>query len=177
MDKGLSEKESQTLIQLLNKWEGGPLSPELFDALGRIIPQVAIEMNVVREGTNGPELVLIYRDEHDIHWPGMLHQPGTILRNSDFIGEPIDPRASAYKRLLQNEIRHELMNVQDLGTIYRVLARGAEIVHVFYAELKNNDPLHEGQEWHSFHSLKHNAKYIQGLHSCAERAIEHFQSK
>lgn len=77
----LTNKENLELIYLLNKIEW-PVTPDLFDAICNNLSVNPIDLAVLREGDEGPEIFLIYREDNFFkgwHFPGSVILPGRTV--------------------------------------------------------------------------------------------------
>ena len=77
----MTNEENQQLAALLGKltW---PVAPEVFDALCENFIATPVELAIVRESSNWPEVFMIYRDDtyfHGWHITGSLILPGRTV--------------------------------------------------------------------------------------------------
>lgn len=76
-------EESSLLVELLSGSTPGDLTPEVFEAVGRVAVYPAVEFIPLRKTSDKIEVLLFERPNTDIMWPSMLHTPGTVLRPTD----------------------------------------------------------------------------------------------
>lgn len=135
---GLTDSEEKQLITLLGKVQD-KMSMEVFEAVAAKFVITAIETVILRRNENKDnqvETLLIPRPEGDMHWPGKLHTPGTILRESDFVNGSYD---QAFARIQNKEIEVEF-SVAPRFVAYQFAnnVRGACNHLVFIAEIDNS---------------------------------------
>ena len=73
----------QTLAELRNVNPSETLSSELYGAIARIVPSVAIEAVALRTRNGREEVYLTRRSKDDAAYPNMLHCPGSLLRSGE----------------------------------------------------------------------------------------------
>ena len=103
--------EEAQLISLLGKAEQ-PYSLELAEALLRRVPNIAIELVVMRHLEDSPCQVLLTQraPEKGDPWAGLWHCPGTVIRSSDRRGI-----LDALDRLEEKEIGAKLQGYEFVG--------------------------------------------------------------
>ncbi len=146
ISEGLNRAQESKLIKLLSKLHGS-LSAAVFTQLARIIPQPIVELVILRWDGKEVETLLIPRPEDDIVWPGMVHNPGTALRQSDYMREDKNPLNGAWERLTEELGGSKFNTPMFAGLLYPMTKRGPIVAQIFYATLPSNHVLQKGQEW------------------------------
>lgn len=90
--------ETKQIVDMLSRCEPGRLSPDVFEAVARLVVYPAVEFIPLRKNGDKIEVLLFERPEDDIMWPSMLHTPGTILRPTDLSYD------DAFERLRKDEL-------------------------------------------------------------------------
>lgn len=126
----LTKRENLELIRLLHKMEW-PVAPDLFDAICNNLPVNPIDLAVVREGDEGPEVFLIYRDDTFFkgwHFPGSVILPGRTIDSvlKDIMEREVGVRVKGLTFDLVGF--HQFMKGKGVGRC----SRGQEL-DVFYA--------------------------------------------
>ncbi len=147
---GFEEGDDDLALQILSRWDGGPISVPLFTRLAGMLPQPVVEMVIFRVSPTSEylEVLLIERPEGDPVWPGMVHTPGTALRRSDF-DHPEGPLAPAFARLrgVGGESGLEFSEPRFVTVLNRVSKRGADVGQIFYTMVEGDPPLQSGAFW------------------------------
>ena len=94
--QGLTRSHEKELIKLLGL-VGQPWSVDFFNAVKHQVVMTAIEVAIMRGGTFKPQIILIKRPITDKYWPGQLHSPGSMLRESDV---PAEDFRNTFQRIL-----------------------------------------------------------------------------
>lgn len=133
---GLSEDEVQQAVALLSKLEPGFLPLELFWQVYRLTPAPTLQIIPLRRTSRGiVEVQLIRRPADDPLWPGLWHNPGTVLRATDTFG-------SAANRLFDDELggfgtAEDLIFVENL---FNKSTRGTEVVLLYRMDGEDGEP-------------------------------------
>lgn len=145
---GLTALEEKQVVEILGKWDGGPLSAELFTVLARIIPQPCVETVVIRKVENKFQVLLIPRPQDDPTWPGLLHSPGQALRAADYHRQDNVPMNGVFERVQKNEIKAEFSSTPHfVGVAQYMTKRGPEAVHIFVTTLAEGSSLAPEFQW------------------------------
>ena len=89
----LSPQEKQALIELLKKIDPNqPYGTELFNALAKVSPSVAMEAVCLRlnNQTQQAEVYLTKRALNDTAYPGQWHCPGSVMRPGEQLKDVFD---------------------------------------------------------------------------------------
>lgn len=127
--KGLNKKEEGILITLLAKLsQRKSYSREVFEALSRTSPRIAIEAVALRKREGVIEVFLTRRPPDDVY-ANLLHVPGTIIRNKEKFTE-------TWERL-EEEFRAPVVSEPKLVEVFNNLKerRGHFISLVFACEI------------------------------------------
>ena len=81
---------------------------KLWEQLTRLTITVAVETIALRQGANGPEVLLVQRPTNEPAYPGEWHSPGSVMR----VGEQIE---DVIKRLEEKEFGAKLLNYKFIG--------------------------------------------------------------
>lgn len=153
---GFSPGDDAAAVAILDKWEGGPISDQLFTVLAGMLPQPVIEMNILRRNPVGGylEVLLIERPDDDPVWPGMVHTPGTALRRSDF-DHPQGALVPAFARLrgLGGEAGLQFAEPVFVTVLNRTSRRGADVGQIFWTTVEGDPELRSGAYWVSVDGL------------------------
>jgi hypothetical protein len=111
---------------------GDLMSYEVFSAVAEKFVLSSIHLIVWRKEAGKIQVLLIQRELSDQYWGGLWHIPGTIIRKSDDLGNPIGS-GDPIKRLEQKEILTKLLSTPQLLFNGRRIgdARGDEITYVY----------------------------------------------
>lgn len=162
----LSSAESRLLLELLDKCVPGALSPEVFNALGRLVVYPAIELIPLRKNQFGDvEVLLISREASDPVWPSMLHMPGTVLRATDSSIE------GAFKRLVRDELNGLKVSVLEFNGVHlnrNLRGNGLQMEYLVHIE-----GVPENAAYYSIDSLPTN--FIQEQVESLNRGVERYR--
>jgi len=127
----LTPEEQLTLINLLNKFEPGPVPVETFTAIARItVTPTYLVVPLYQDGET-LKVLLFDREKNDPYWPGQMALPGKIILAND---KTLD---DVYKRLLKSEMPDAKIKLGPVfcGHIFEEIIRGREISLINYAIL------------------------------------------
>lgn len=175
---GFAPGDDQTVVEILGKWDGGPLSPQLFTVLAGMIPQPIVEVVVLRmfEPDMTVQTLLIPRPVGDPIWPGKLHNPGAAFRKGDFLRQDGTPLNGPFDRIQHGELGQMFeFRPQFAGKIHRMTLRGAEVVEVYVAVISSDAPLKTGHEWVDVDALPNRADFIQHQLEHVQIAANHYR--
>lgn len=128
-----TDQEISDITKLLEKLNAGFLPYPIFQEVARLVVMPIIDIVPVRHTESGSvEVLLTQREADDPFWPGMWHNPGTVVRASDK-----DPGyADAFRRVFIDELG--LDDVQEphfvTGFLHQT-RRGSESTRVYWVEL------------------------------------------
>jgi len=130
-NKKLSIEEQDTLINLLNKFEPGPVPVDIFTAIAKIIVTPTYLAVPLYNDNNQLKVLLLDRDENDPYWPGQMALPGKIMLATD---ESLD---DVYARLLKSELPNVKIKNGPIfcGHIFEEIIRGREVSLINYIEI------------------------------------------
>ncbi len=130
---GLGETEEKQLISLMGKVQD-KMSIGVFEAVAEKFVITAVETVVMRRAGARLETLLIPRPEGDIHWPGLLHTPGSILRRSDYDNGGY---VATFKRIEEKEVGAKFAYPpRFVGYHFEMNKRGGCNHMVFIAEIE-----------------------------------------
>lgn len=152
--KGLTDAEAEKLGTLIAKARF-PLPRPVFDGWVENLPHAALELGIVRESTEGPQIFMKQRPPDDKHWPLLWYVPGTLIRQNESIND-------AYERLVTSEIGKHLefglgplqfVGIQEFlkGNGVHQCRRGHEIALIHTVRFAGNIPC--TGTWHTFARL------------------------
>lgn len=125
--------ENKLLCFLIRRINLNDMDPDVFEELIRKLFLTAVEAVVIREGPDGPEVLMTRRSLNDRHWPGALHIPGTFIKKWDSSYE------KALRRLAQIELGvTDFSRTTKAGTLFyldRKNQRGNNHGVIFLCEL------------------------------------------
>ncbi|MDD4937801.1 MAG: hypothetical protein PHX34_02170 [Candidatus Shapirobacteria bacterium] len=171
---GLTLKEDQQLTDLLSKWNGGRISTPVFTELAKMIPQSIVELVIFRQNNDVLETLLIPRPKDDIVWPGMLHNPGSAIRNSDFKNNAQQPEKSLFERLQNSEVKAPFASPIFVDLHRGIGQRGSEVAQIYFTEMLS-EPNQEGCQWCPVDQLAQNPKFIQDQLEHIKLAAEQYK--
>ena len=123
-----------------------PYGHELFNALARLMPTVAVEAVCLSPSLRGTEILLTQRKANE-SYPSQWHCPGSILR----IGEEFE---DVFKRLEQHEFGCQLLSKEFIGNLNNPEeVRGHGLSMVYLCEVEAEPP--KGQ-WFLLDNLPEN---------------------
>ncbi|MFH1207083.1 MAG: hypothetical protein V1668_00555 [Patescibacteria group bacterium] len=135
---------SRDVLQVLQSIDpSGPYSPELYGAIARLVPSVAIEAVVLRERDVRIEVFLTRRSPQDAAYPDMLHSPGSILRAGE---KPVD----VMRRIGEQDFHVPVSDFVYVDEVFCHEKRGWFNSRIYLAKLKD-EPV--GGEWVSVDAL------------------------
>ncbi len=172
---GFREGDDGAAVEILGRWDGGPISDPLFTVLAGMLPQPVVEMVILRanQETGAIEVLLIERPEGDPVWPGMIHTPGTALRWADF-NHTQGVLAAAFERLrgLGGESGLDFSEPQFVKVIHRMVRRGPEVAQIFWAWVYGDPVLAAGARWVHVRELDSLDNLIEHHHEHIRLAVE-----
>lgn len=129
---GFSVGDDQKAVSILNKWNGGILSDQLFTAVSKMTPQVATIIVVFRKRDDLLETLLLPRPSDDPLWSNMLNLPGKMFRSMDFNREDKNPINGPLERIQKDELKVELKkeDIKFAGLAFQNTLRGPIMVLV-----------------------------------------------
>jgi hypothetical protein len=129
----LADIELAAAVDSLRKLEPGFLPYPIFQEIARLVVLPIVELVPVRKGLDGGiEVLLTQRDPDDPFWPGMWHNPGTVVRATDASGDYDGP----LKRIWQDELGlAQAPEVHFVDGFLHRTRRGSESTRVYWAEL------------------------------------------
>lgn len=130
----LTNKENLELIYLLNKIEW-PVTPDLFDAICNNLSVNPIDLAVLREGDEGSEVFLIYREDNFFkgwHFPGSVILPGHTIKSvlKDIVGREMGISAEGFAFDLVGV--HQFMKGNNIGECPR--GQEVDLFHVLFLD-------------------------------------------
>ena len=156
---GFDNGDDEKVINILDKWDDGPLSDKLFTKLSQLSPQTALITVVFRENNGETETLLLERPEGDPVWPGMLNLPGKMFRKTDFSRGDGRPENGPIERIEESEIGTKFTNRPKFaGVTFQDTKRGPVIVLV--CVVNEDVKLTKGGEWHPVKELNSLTKLI-----------------
>ncbi|HUC90211.1 MAG TPA: NUDIX hydrolase [Patescibacteria group bacterium] len=135
----LSQGEVQKTAALLSKLEPGYLPQPIFDQVCRVMTVATLQIIPFRVAANGTlEVLLIPREGDALFWPGMWHNPGTMVRATDTL-------ESAMKRLLNDEMGGITVETPPVFAESRLHTcdRGKEMLQIYWAKVKGTPKVGE----------------------------------
>lgn len=167
----LAKQENLELVRLLNKIEW-PVCPDLFDAICNNLPVNPVDLAVIRKGEEGPEVFLIYRDDHFFkgwHFPGSVILPGRAIKS--VLKDVIEREVGVRTRGLSFDLVgiHQFMKGKSAGKC----ARGQEL-DVFYAIFLTKDVNVGTGEHRKFFPLNKLPKNILSHHKVLAASIKEY---
>jgi len=134
--------EEQTAVKYLKSLSPGFTPKPIFDELSRISVLPCAEFIPVRLSpiTGKPQVLLTQRPADDKWWPGVWHNPGTVILASDQMQHSHDysaqqERIFGEKGELAGSVR-EVDGPHEIETERRVTNRGHEIAVIFYVKVE-----------------------------------------
>ncbi len=133
----IEEKELTNLMQKLPDTFGY----ELFCSVAGKFVLPAVEALIFREYEGRKQILLIKRDARDHVWSNLWHNPGTIIRKSDFTESGLlsnQTLQKCFKRLEFNEIKGKFKFEPKFKNIYiDKTKRGVGLHLLFECEVEN----------------------------------------
>lgn len=151
----MTEQETNSLVELLEKIEPGFLPLTVFKEISRVYVSAIVEIVPLRSMNGKTQVLLVRRDKDDSFWPNMVHTPGTVLRPSDKTGSLED----AFERILKGELGYSGESKPVFVKVrFSNSTRGSEFAAVHYMEITENI---KNGEWYDVDKLPDDLISIQ----------------
>lgn len=173
---GFGPDDDKTAVEILKKWNGGPLGDELFTVIAGMIPQSIVEVVVLRQVDGVVQALLIPRPAGDVLWSGMEHTPGTVLRNSDFLREDNNPLQGAFDRVRREISTPFVSGPAFVGMHYNMGQRGAGVSQIFVATITESERSGNSR-WYPVLQLPGLSTFIQEQYPFVKMAADFFMSE
>lgn len=153
----------------LARLEPGFLPFEIFLQVARLTTLSIVELVPLRFHEGAVEVLLLPRPADDPFWPGMVHNPGTIVRPTD----QEDTYASAFARIFADELPGLLPigEPTEFESYLRQSKRGMENTRVFWVEVTGTS---DSGTFYNISSLP--SDLIAGQRSYILRAAQRFSA-
>lgn len=174
---GFGPDDDDRVVEILKKWDGGPISDKLFTVLAGMIPQPIVETVILRQKNNVIETLLIPRPADDIVWKGKMHTPGCAIRRADYYTAGKTPLECAFERIQSKE----LVPIRFIGTPAYVGVfegpgdRGPGIARVFVAQIPEDAVLPAGAEWYPVSKLPDRADFVHDQYEFIKFAANYYR--
>lgn len=163
----LTTSEIERVAQLLSKLKPGFLPFPIFLEVYRLTPAPVVQLIPFRLTPRSQiEVLMLQRPDDDMLWPGLWHNPGTVLRAGDSL-------QSVMRRLLEDELGSpELCNKPIFAeNLFHTSDRGTEILQVYWVEIKGEPA--QGRFW-PIDNLP--TDRIESEARVIDRALAHYKS-
>ncbi|EKE20015.1 MAG: hypothetical protein ACD_8C00067G0021 [uncultured bacterium] len=142
-DEKITEKEIQSVTEILKKLEPGLLPLPIFLEFARLYVSCIIEVVPFYNDNGNIQVLLQEREAEDPIWGGKLHTAGTVVRANDKEGS----FESAFDRILNKELQGISVKTEPvfIRPIFHQVARGRELALIFYVELATSEVSHLGK--------------------------------
>jgi hypothetical protein len=134
-------KEVLQALATINPCQG--FSPELYNALARLVPSVAIEAVLLRRHGGEIQVYMTRRSPNDTAYPNQVHSPGSILRAGELYEDVL-------ARLSEREFHAPIIHYDYVGEIFMEEERGWFNNRVLLVQVPRK-PI--GGEWFSVDAL------------------------
>lgn len=129
-----SPAEISEAAHVLAKLEPGFLPFDIFLQVARLTTLSIIELVPVRYHEGSVEVLLLARPVDDPLWPGMVHNPGTVIRPTDHENTFV----SAFERIFSDELPGltPIGKPHEFESYLRKSKRGMENSRLFWIEVE-----------------------------------------
>lgn len=173
---GFAGGDDAQVVSILDKWNGGPLSDQLFTAISKMTPQLSAIIVVFRKKEDVLETLLLPRPSDDPLWPGMLNLPGKMFRAIDFKREDKNPMNGPLERIQTSELKTQVKNKPEFAEIvFQNTDRGSIVALVHTAELPENVELQSDWVWCDVTKLNSLNNFLESETSAIEAALKHYK--
>lgn len=127
----ISSEDVDHAVAILQRLKPGFLPFPIFNEVARLTVLPIVDIVPIRRENGVTQVLLTQREEDDPFWPGMWHNPGTVVRATDS-GDYTD----AFARVIESELGIEKPAVIKYAAhLFHHTNRGAESSRIYWAEL------------------------------------------
>jgi hypothetical protein len=132
----MTEDDVAKTARLLRKFEPGFLPYDIFIEVARLVALPILEIIPLRLNGDVIEVLVLERPENDMHFAGMLHTPGTVIRATDVHGGANVKTWAPLSRIIDEELMGtKLGPLHYVGSILHKNQRGAEQAQLYWTEI------------------------------------------
>jgi hypothetical protein len=176
---GFDSGDDEKVTSVLNKWNGGVLSDQLFTSISKMTPQLACIIVVFRKNGENLETLLLPRPEGDPLWSGMLNLPGKMFRAMDFKRIDKNPINGPLERIQKDELKVEFKkeDIKFAGLAFQDTIRGPIMVLVHTVFVSSDFVGNEDWIWRDVTKLKDFSDMIPTEMDAIEVALNNLNGK
>ncbi|HKB88348.1 MAG TPA: hypothetical protein VKC53_01725 [Patescibacteria group bacterium] len=173
---GFAEGDDAKVVSILNKWNGGQLSDQLFTSISKMTPQLSAIIVVFRKKAGIIETLLLPRPSDDPLWPGMLNLPGKMFRAIDFKREDKNPMNGPLERIQTGELKIQLKSKPEFAEIvFQNTDRGSILALIHVGELPDDAKSEAVWVWCDVTKLSSLNNFLESETSAILTALKHYK--
>jgi len=174
---GFTSGDDEKVVSILDKWNGGPLSDELFTRVSKMNVLVSAICVIFRKNGENTEVLLLPRPNDDPTWPGLLNLPGKMFRPIDFERDDKNPINGPFERIQKDELNTKFKGSPKFsGIVFQDTKRGPIVALIYNAWVSKDSESNTDWNWIDVSKLKDLKNLLDTEMSAIEKALESYSA-